>query len=296
MPAEPLYDLSRRGLLAGLAALPMMPAMAIAAPASVRRGYADGPFGQVHYRIAAPEAPSAPPLFCFHQSPNSSQVFGPFLPAMAADRMVVAADTPGFGMSDAPAEQPDIADYARAMMALIDALSPDQPVDLLGYHTGACIATELALSYADRIRRVIMIGIPVFNEQEAQFLIDNPFPGLSTEDGSHVMREWEGSLRWRGPGQSIESVVRTFLAKMQTGDTGWWGANAAARYPLGDKLALISQPVMLVNPQDDLWEISPRAREALPSARYEPLEQFGFGIFDAAPEEIADLCRDFLSA
>ena len=45
--------------------------------APVRRAYADGRFGQLHYRIAVPDggagAARHPPLLCFHMSPNSGR-------------------------------------------------------------------------------------------------------------------------------------------------------------------------------------------------------------------------------
>ena len=89
----------------------------------VRKGYGVGRFGQIHYRISQPAlAAGHTPLLCFHMSPNSGRIYETFLKHMGADRFVVAPDTPGFGDSDAPATQPDIADYAAAMGDLMDAL------------------------------------------------------------------------------------------------------------------------------------------------------------------------------
>ena len=101
--------------------------------AAVTRGYVDGRFGQIHYRLAEPDAADRPALLCFHSSPNSGRLYERFLPVMAADRRVVAPDTPGFGYSDPPQEPPGIEDYAAAMGDLMDALELDR-VDLLGYH------------------------------------------------------------------------------------------------------------------------------------------------------------------
>ena len=72
-------------------------------PPGVRRAYAEGRFGQIHYRIAEPTTTTDKvPLVCFHLSPNSGRVYALWLAEMAKDRIAVAPDTPGFGESDAP--------------------------------------------------------------------------------------------------------------------------------------------------------------------------------------------------
>ncbi|MEQ8248136.1 MAG: alpha/beta fold hydrolase [Alphaproteobacteria bacterium] len=146
----------------------MSATIANAPAASVRRAFVDGHFGQIHLRKAGPVDPGTqrPPLLCFHQSPNAGSNFTRFLGEMGRDRLAVAPDTPGFGESDAPAAPPEIADYADAMGDVIDALGLDGPVDLLGYHTGVLIAAELALLRPDQVRRLILIGIPVFSAEE----------------------------------------------------------------------------------------------------------------------------------
>ena len=70
---------------------------------SVTRAYADSRYGQLHYRIARPAgAPSAPPLLCLHQTPSHSGDWLPVMPALGEKRVVIAVDTPGYGMSDMP--------------------------------------------------------------------------------------------------------------------------------------------------------------------------------------------------
>ena len=91
-------------------------------PKGVRRDYLDGRFGQVHYRIARPDNPTAVPLACFHPSPSSGWLYGRLLAEMGRDRIAVAPDTPGFGESDAPQKAPEIEDYAAAMGEVLDSL------------------------------------------------------------------------------------------------------------------------------------------------------------------------------
>ena len=126
----------------------------------IKRAYCTGPEGQIHYRIAEPPRASAAPLLCMHQSPHSGLIFEPLLRAMGADRRTIAPDTPGFGYSDPPAAPPEIADYAGAMIAVLDQLGIEQ-ADVMGYHTGAATAAELALNYPKRVRHVVMVSAPI---------------------------------------------------------------------------------------------------------------------------------------
>ena len=58
-------------------------------PKGVRRDYLDGRFGQVHYRIARPDNPTAVPLACFHPSPSSGWLYGRLLAEMGRERSSV---------------------------------------------------------------------------------------------------------------------------------------------------------------------------------------------------------------
>jgi pimeloyl-ACP methyl ester carboxylesterase len=61
----------------------------------VRRGYADSPFGQLHYA----ETGAGPVLLLLHQTPRSHDEFREVQPLLADGRRVVAMDMLGFGMS-----------------------------------------------------------------------------------------------------------------------------------------------------------------------------------------------------
>ena len=110
----------------------------------LRRDYATGRFGQMHYRYARPATPTGKrPLLMFHMSPYSSFIYEIFAGEMGRDRLAIAIDTPGFGASDPTPAAPEIGDYAGAMEELLDALDLAE-VDVMGYHTGSKIAVELA--------------------------------------------------------------------------------------------------------------------------------------------------------
>ena len=77
---------------------------------------------------------------------------------------------------------------------------------------------------------------------------------------------------------------------------GWQHAlrEALARYPARERLAQLTQKLLVLRARDDLWEASARVREVLPAARVQDLEVPGNELLAAAPERLMDAVRDFL--
>jgi len=121
-----------------------------------------------------------------------------------------------------------------------------------------------------------------------------PWPVPPREDGSHVSEEWQRTLEWRSPGVSIADLTASFAEKLRNGEQAWWGASAAMNYPMADRLPRVSQSVLVVRPRDDLWEQTTRVAKYLPHAPVIELPDLGFGLFSAAPVEVAGHIREFL--
>lgn len=255
-------------------------------------------YGQVHLRRASPRSASPgarPPVMLFHQSPNSSQVFVEFMAELGADRLVIAPDTPGFGESDLPRVQPDIGAYASTMTEVAAKLGLSR-VQVVGYHTGAAIAIELARRQPQLVESLVLVGIPVFNAAEQERFRAQPWPLPRSADGSHLVAEWSRSVQWRGPGQSEDSVLRTFNEKLGAGQSAWWGAHAAIHYDTLQALRQVQAPILFIRPHDDLWETSLRALEVLGETARIDLGGFGFGVFEVIPERMARTIRAFFDA
>lgn len=260
----------------------------------VKRGYVDSRFGQIHYRMVRPASKQqqSPPLFALHLSPNSGQVFSSFLPLIGADRIAMAPDYPGYGMSDAIEGEQRIEDYALAMIDALERLGFEGPVDLLGYHTGAAVALEMARINPDLVRKIILVAVPLLTKEERAAGAALPKIPFDTE-GEFAKKEWQSSWRWRGPGQSEQSVFATFSEKMRPGARER-GAQAILAYDIEPVLREAVHPLMIVRVKDDLWAPTLRARDLRPDAKYKELEGYGHGLFHAAPALMDGLVRSFL--
>ena len=264
-------------------------------PKGVRRDYADGRFGQVHYRIARPDNPSAVPLMCFHPSPSSGRLYGRLLAEMGRDRIAVAPDTPGFGESDGPRKEPEIEDYAAAMGEVLDSLGLGE-VDVMGYHTGSKICVELAQQRPRQVRRLVLVSAPINTEEELVHHKKDYGPTEIRADGDHLQARWDGHWKWRGPGTPIESVHRAVVETLRSGINSWWGHRASRNYRHAENLPKVTQPVLVLCPKDDLWEPTLRARDVIRNGRLLELPDFGHGMLDAHTKEVSAILRDFLDA
>jgi pimeloyl-ACP methyl ester carboxylesterase len=232
----------------------------------VRRGYFECRFGQLHVHNAMPRGggfEEGTPLVCLHDFGASGRVFTRFLTLAGQERSVYAPDLPGFGESDAPTSRPSIADYAGALGDFLDSMRLRQ-VSVLGLRTGTLPAIELALSRAAHVQRLILISVPLPSEGERGAATRGTVPPAQAADAFRPP-EWQQ-----------------------------WALEAAAVYPLRERLTRLSQRLLVLRTRDDLWEQTGRVRDALPTARVVELEQPAVDLFVSAPQRIAEAVRDFL--
>jgi pimeloyl-ACP methyl ester carboxylesterase len=224
-----------------------------------------------------------------HQSPLSGRMFSELLPILASDRVVYAPDTPGYGESSAPAQAPSVEEYGAALQAFIADLK--EPVDLVGYHTGALLAAQIAARYPATVRRLVLISYPLFPpERRAQLRSDTPL----AEDGSALLAEWRSTMGVRPPGQSLEQAARIVAEKQRAGTRAGWAMAAIAGYDPASDLRSITRPTLLLRPKDGLWDAGAAAAQMIPKAVLEDAPAWGYGLFDAYPAEVSARLRSFL--
>lgn len=259
----------------------------------VRRAYAPGPHGQIHYRRSGP-AGTRSPLLLLHSCPGSSYLFDAFLAEMGRDRTVIAPDFPGFGMSDAPDAAPGIDGYATAILDLETALGLGV-FDIMGYHAGGVVAVDMARRQPRAVRKIVMIGAPVFTAEEraafnARFSVHDPDARAAAMDKGWPIFKTEF---WK-MGTDPVRTWNIYLEGQKNPEVSAWGLRAAISYDLADALKQVTQPVLVLNPKDDLAAYTPRAGALLKDGRIVELPQYTHGMLDAKTAEIAAIVRGFL--
>lgn len=267
----------------------------------VERAYAASRYGQLHYRIARPSAaPTQPTLVCFHQSPKSGWDYEPIMAGLARDRVVLAPDTPGYGGSDAPDAPTTIEDYAQVMMAFVDGMLaagelPDGPFDVLGYHTGAVICTELGRSRPDRVRRIGLLGLAAYDDAERarRLAAIDRFP-IPQADGSNIVALWTLVESLNDPRIDPEWRQLSFAECLRSGGRLPWGFMAVYKYDFLGNLAGLNQPTLILCPEDDLWDNTRKVVSVIPNGRLLEFPGVAHGFFKLDREQVVHELRAFL--
>lgn len=267
----------------------------------IRRRYVDGRFGQIHvYVAAAPDgAPAGTPLMCFHPTALSGDFYRDFMLEMSKDRMVMAMDTPGYGRSDPPPEPQPMEELAGTAADALDALgfgaAGQGAVDVIGYHTGAFIATELAVRRPDLVRRLVLPGIPFRVGEERRELYEQyAKPTPLTEDGSAAMEVWKFWVNERHPEVSLQRGASHFADHLQSGPYSWWAYHSVFSYPAEERLPLVRQPVLVPNTHGNLQEQSRAAARLFSDVRVIEMPDLSHGAFDVGVDRLSTVSREFL--
>lgn len=211
-----------------------------------RRGYADGLWGQVHWR----QRGEGRPLILLHQSPWSSMQYHKVMPLLAnGGWCVTALDTPGYGLSEPPPPGIGISAYADNVAAVMASLDIAHAV-VAGHHTGALIAASLAAQHPARVEALVLDNAPFYTAAERTDRLSRAHPPAAIKpDGSHFTDRWAFMRRVADPAMSDDSVHLAVLAYFGAGIDE--GHRAAFEHDFAADLALISAPTLAVSSLGD---------------------------------------------
>jgi pimeloyl-ACP methyl ester carboxylesterase len=226
----------------------------------LRRAYFECRYGQLHVHNAIPAGggfDEQTTLLCLHASSGTGRAFLELSRIVGRSRSVYCPDTPGCGESDAPPRPPAIDAYRDAIGDFIDSMRFRQ-IDLLGAHSGAAVAAELAIARPKLVRRVIMVGAPALDADQRR-----SYRELSPPEGTP-----RGAL---------------------------WARAAVIEWDADARLPLLKQPLLVLRPRDNFWEAGGRVAKLVPGARVVDLPQHDKHVLEKAPELVAKESSAFLS-
>lgn len=243
-------------------------------------GYVDRDQGQVHVRRFGSDGGT--PVLYLHETPGGGAAHVAFARALAEGRRVYLPDLPGGGGSE-PVATPDVASYTEALRDVIAALRLPQ-VDVVADFTSTPLAIDLARQAPDRVRRLVLDGVPLLGAQERRDLWRNYCPKIAPRgDGAHLVtlfhrfRDQELSWPWydrraaairpREPRLDAEHLHLQVLDALRQIDHYGDAANAALDYPVKDRLDEVHQRVLLPSTAGDpRYQWTDKVRRRLESA------------------------------
>ena len=262
----------------------------------VRLGYVDSSFGQLHYA----EQGQGPVVLLLHQTPRSWDEFRELIPLLTSNFRVLAMDMVGFGASASLPAPQTIEAFAQSAWELLDALGIDRAT-MLGHHTGAAVALEMAAGDSGRLDAVVLSSCPWV---DAQYHAGHTGAGgvdraERTPDGVHLQALW--NLRRPYYPEPVTDLLDRFLRDaLAFGVDPAEGHRACARYRMEDRIGDVSVPVLLVGAAADPFSMPnlPKVRDHLTGAAVVAevvIEEGTVALIERQAPRVAAAVRDFLA-
>ncbi len=261
----------------------------------IRRGYVDGPFGQVHYRFAG----NGTPLILCHHGPSSSHMFEPAMELLAArDMMPIAIDMPGCGMSDRVTGTPSIGGYAQIIDPVRRYFDLDT-ISLLGIHTGGNVACEYAFQAPERVRSLVLGAPMVLSGPQIEERIAKPTgPVLmppAVADGSHILSLWQRRMSYPIAEENVELVNFHFCKTIANWQTFFDGTNASLNYDIRPALSGLKVPTLILSGTlDNQFSYTENIKSLRPDFQYVAIEDASGYIIDEQTSAWVDSVTSFV--
>lgn len=265
-------------------------------PDGVIRRFVVTPAATIHCAIAGDEKDDN--VLLLHQTPRSWQEYREVLPLLGRRRRTIAMDMAGFGESSAlPWGTDSIERWAEVALGLLDALEVET-AHLVGHHTGAVVAAEMALRAPERTSSVVLSSSPFEDAEERAARLDGPAIVDDVKpqpDGSHLVELWETRAGFYPAGR-IDLLEAFLIDALKAGPRAAEGHQVVARYDMRAAVTGLRCPVLLLGATDDPYAypaLEPM-RAALPDAQVEVIECGMVPLPDQLPVPFAEAVGRFL--
>lgn len=258
-----------------------------------------------------PEDSGRDPLIFIHGLSGCWQNWLEQIPHFARDRRVIAVDLPGFGQSEMPAEEISISGYADAIDALMQQLGIDS-AQVVGNSMGGFIGAEVAIQHPARVERLVLVAaaglsIESVRTERTKGLRHRAENVVFFTLGHIASRSHQVALR-RRLRAALLLLVAAHPARLPgplaaqqvlgSGRPGFSDAlEAMCRYPLRDRLELISCPTFIIwGDKDRLVPVKDAAlfEQLIPNSRKIVYEDTGHVSMMERPARFNEDVRAFL--
>jgi pimeloyl-ACP methyl ester carboxylesterase len=262
---------------------------------AIERSFLSIPSGRVHLAAAG----AGRPVLLLHQTPRSWDEYREVLPLLGRHYRAIAMDTMGFGDSDPlPPQAVSIETLATAAHEVLAALG-QRPAVVVGHHTGAAIAAELAAAYPDSVAALVLSASPFVDPARraaahGKRIIDEVTPAA---DGRHLAELW-AMRRPFYPEDRPDLLERFLVDALKAGPLAAEGHRMVDRYEMEKRLPLVRCPTLVIAPTADphAHPHAPKVAGAIPGSILIEIEDGMVPLPDQKPQEFAAAVHDFIAS
>ncbi len=207
-------------------------------------------------------------------------------------------DLPGYDHSDVPARQYIIEDFTDAIVDVMDSAGIAQ-TKIVGDHSGAMVAVDLARRYPQRVERMALDGMPYWSKEGGRAFFEKNFRPQHTDTTSYDIPvspmwtyeealvhypSWDKEL-WTKR-EEIKSKSRLWIRLSQDANTG---------YDMQEAGPKVKTPTLLMYGAGDLRRFDgERAHEGIQGSTLKIFSESPGGVHDIMPEEFTRTAIQFL--
>lgn len=259
----------------------------------------------IDYAVA--EAGAGRPLLLLHGFTGSSAAWHAVIPDLALGHHLIMPDLLGHGRTAAPTNPDRYAMDAAAadLAALLEELDVAQ-ADVAGYSMGGRLALYFALSYPERVRRLVLEsaspGLATAAERQGRRQQDEALAARIEREGiERFVDFWEGLPLWRSQEQLDEAVrARVRALRLANRPQGLAhslrGMGTGVQPSLWQELKQVTQPVLLLVGQLDekFVVINERMAAELPHGELALVAGAGHTVHLERPQVYVERVRGFV--
>ncbi|HTR85530.1 MAG TPA: alpha/beta fold hydrolase [Reyranella sp.] len=261
----------------------------------IERSFITVPPGRIHVA----QAGVGRPVLLLHQTPRSWDEYREVLPLLGRLYRAIAMDTLGFGDSDAlPLKDVSIERLAVAAHETLQTLGHRRAV-IVGHHTGAAIAAELAAAFPDSVSALVLSASPFVDAERR-----SKAPGKKIIDevaadagGKHLAELWAMRAAFY-PKDRPDLLERFIVDALKAGPMAAEGHRMVDRYVMETRLPLIKCPTLVIAPTADphAYPNAPKVAAAIKGAKLVEIAGGMVPLPDQMPAEFADAVHGFIAS
>ncbi|OWY26862.1 alpha/beta fold hydrolase [Herbaspirillum robiniae] len=261
---------------------------------TIRRSFVDTGAGPIHVASAG----AGFPVLLLHQTPRSWDEFRDVLPLLGRDFHAIAIDTAGFGDScKLPPAEHSIERWAAIAFEVLDGLGVDAAA-VVGHHTGAVTALEMAASQPARVKALVLSSCP-YNDaarrsaHAGKRTIDDV---QARADGAHLTELWSRRQPYY-PAGDIGLMERFIADAIKAGPMASHGHVVVRNYLMEQRISLVSVPTLVLQAGSDphAAPYAGRVAAAIDGSVLHTIAEGMVPMPDQLPELFARAVADFLS-
>lgn len=132
---------------------------------------------RLYVEVRGDEHTDTTPVLLVHGFASNHEVWAPLEPMLRLRHRTINVDLPGFGASERLEGDYSPAALARDLADVLDSLGVHR-VDIVAHSWGSSVTLAFALAYPERVRRIVLIGAWIYDEQIPPFFRWARMPGI----------------------------------------------------------------------------------------------------------------------